>query len=160
MPAGLGTHRFVTHFPVALRARLRKHIRLVRFPNRAVIFPEGGTSDCVYLVLAGRVVLSKKSAAGVPHFIADKGPDDYFGELGVLDGSIRSTTATADGPVQLGRLEREPFVEILPECTWQTVVGLFSHVGEELRATNDRYVSEVVRKEKITLIGEMANQMV
>jgi len=160
MPAGLGTHRFISHFPAALRARLKKHIRVVRFPNRAVIFPEGSPSDCVYLVIAGRVALTRKSAAGVPHLIANKGPDDYFGELGVLDGSVRSTTAIADGPVQLGRLEREPFVESLAQCTWQTVVGLFSYVSEELRATNDRYVGEVVRKEKITLIGEMANQMV
>jgi signal transduction histidine kinase len=37
---------------------------------------------------------------------------------------------------------------------------LFSHVSENLRATNDRFVTEVVRKEKITLIGEMANSMV
>jgi signal transduction histidine kinase len=40
------------------------------------------------------------------------------------------------------------------------VLRLFSHVSENLRATNERYVSEVVRKEKITLVGEMANQMV
>lgn len=160
MPAGLGTHRFIRHFPAALQARLRKHIRLVRFPNKAVIFPEGGTSNCIYLVVRGRVILTKKSAAGVAHFIADQGPDDYFGELGVLDGSPRSATAIADGPVLLGRLTRKSFVEILSECTWQPVVGIFSHVSEELRATNDRYVGEVVRKEKITLIGEMANQMV
>ncbi|MES1167926.1 MAG: HAMP domain-containing sensor histidine kinase, partial [Oleiharenicola lentus] len=37
---------------------------------------------------------------------------------------------------------------------------LFSQVSENLRATNERYVREVVRKEKITLIGEMANSMV
>ena len=160
MAAGLSSHRFISHFPAAQGARLRKLVRLVRFPHKAAIFAEGSASDCIYLVLTGRVILTKRSAAGTPHVIAYKGPDDYFGELGVLDGSVRSTTATADGPVQLGRVAQKPFLQILSESSWHTVLRLFSHVSENLRSTNDRYVSEVVRKEKITLIGEMANSMV
>jgi len=160
MRANLSSHRFISHFPAAQGARLQKLIRSVRFPHKATIFTEGSESDCIYLVITGRVALTKKSASGAPHFIAYKGPDDYFGELGVLDGSVRSTSATADGPVQLGRIARAPFLQIISESSWHTVLRLFSHVSENLRATNDRYVSEVVRKEKITLIGEMANSMV
>jgi signal transduction histidine kinase len=160
MAADLSTHRFISHFHAAQGAQLLKLVRLVRFPHKATIFAEGSASDCIYLVLTGRVILSKRSAAGTPHVIAYKGPDDYFGELGVLDGSVRSTTATADGPVQLGRIAQKPFLQILSESSWHTVLRLFSHVSENLRSTNDRYVSEVVRKEKITLIGEMANSMV
>ncbi len=160
MPADVRSHRFISHFPAAQGTKLRRHIKLVRFPHRAEIFTEGSKSDCIYLVLTGRVVLTKKSPGGASQVIAFKGPDDYFGELGVLDGSVRSTTAVADGPVQLGRLNQEPFLKILSESSWHTVLRLFSQVSENLRATNERYVSEVVRKEKITLVGEMANSMV
>ena len=154
------SHRFVSHFPAAQGARLEKLVRLVRFPHRAVIFEEGSVSDCVYMVLTGRVALTKKSPGGAMQLIAHKGPDDYFGELGVLDGSPRSTAATADGPVQLARLSQKHFIELLSESPWHTVLRLFSHVSENLRATNERYVSEVMRKEKITLVGEMANAMI
>ncbi|RXK56712.1 cyclic nucleotide-binding domain-containing protein [Oleiharenicola lentus] len=154
------SHRFLSHFPAAQGAKLEKLVRLVRFPHRAVIFEEGSVSDCVYLVLTGRVALMKKSAVGTAQLIAHKGPDDYFGELGVLDGSPRSTAAIADGPVQLGRLAQRQFIQLLSESSWHTVLRLFSHVSENLRATNERYVSEVMRKEKITLIGEMANSMI
>ena len=160
MPVDVHAHRFISHFPAIQGARLVRHVRLVRFPHKAVIFPEGGKSDCVYLVFTGRVMLTKKKPGGAPQFIAYKGPDDYFGELGVLDGSPRSTAATADGPVQLGRLPRKPLLQILSDSSWHTILGLFSHVSENLRATNARYVSEIVRKEKITLIGEMANSMI
>ncbi len=160
MRADVSTHRFISHFPAAQGAKVREHIRLVRFPHKAEIFVEGSKSDCVYLVLTGRVILTKKSPGGAAQVIAFKGPDDYFGELGVLDGSVRSTTAIADGPVQLGRLPQKPFLQILSESSWHTVLRLFSQVSENLRATNERYVSEVVRKEKITLVGEMANSMV
>jgi signal transduction histidine kinase len=160
MRAELRTHRFVSHFPAAQGARLVKHVRLVRFPHQAVIFEEGSASECVYLVLTGRVALTKRSAGGAPQNIAWKGPDDYFGELGVLDGSVRSTAAIADGPVLLGRLPKAAFLHLLSESSWHTVLRIFSQVSENLRATNERYVGEVVRKEKITLIGEMANAMV
>ena len=160
MSVALKTHRFISHFPAAQGARLIRHVRMVRFPHKAVIFEEGAVSDCIYLVLTGRIALAKKSPGGAPQTIAWKGPDDYFGELGVLDGSVRSTSAVADGPVLLGRLPRAPFLTLLSESSWHTVLRIFSEVGEDLRATNERYVGEVVRKEKITLIGEMANAMI
>lgn len=160
MPADLRSHRFISHFSAAQGARLVKHVRLVRYPHKAMIFDEGTTSDCIYLVLTGRVMLTKKTSGGAPQVIAYKGPDDYFGELGVLDGSPRSTAALADGPVQLGRIPQKPFLNLLASSSWHTVLRLFSHVSENLRETNSRYVTEVVRKEKITLIGEMANSMI
>jgi signal transduction histidine kinase len=160
MHAAVRSHPFISHFPAAQGARLAKQVRLVRFPHRAVIFEEGTKSDCVYLILNGRIALTKRSPGGSAQNIAWKGPDDYFGELGVLDGSVRSTSAIADGPVLLGRLPLRPFLDVLSESSWHTVLRLFSQVSENLRATNERYVSEVVRKEKITLIGEMANAMI
>ena len=51
-------------------------------------------------------------------------------------------------------------MEILSEVSGQTVLQLFRQVSENLRSTNARFVTEVVRKEKITLVGEMANSMI
>ena len=160
MVQNVRSHRFISHFPAAQGAKLAKQVRLIRFPHEAVIFEENSVSNCIYLVFTGRVALTKKSPGGAPQTLAYKGPDDYFGELGVLDGSNRSTAAIADGPVQLGRISQQSFLRLLSEASWHTVLRLFSHVSENLRATNERYVTEVVRKEKITLIGEMANSMV
>jgi signal transduction histidine kinase len=156
----VSTHPFISHFPAAQGALLAKEVRFVRFPHQAVIFREDDPSDSIYLVLTGRVALTKKNPGGTPQTIAYKGPADYFGELGVLDGSGRSTTAVADGPVHLGRISQEVFLKILSESSWHTVLRLFSHVSENLRATNSRYVTEVVRKEKLSTIGEMANAMI
>jgi len=160
MAVDVRSHRFISHFPAAQGQQLARSVKLVRFPHRAVIFEDGTESDSIYLVLTGRVMLTKKSPGGAAQIIAYKQPDDYFGELGVLDATTRSATAIADGPVLLGKLPKAPFLRMLSESSWHTVLRLFSHVGENLRATNERYVGEVVRKEKITLIGEMANSMV
>lgn len=156
----LGSHRFFNHFPAALATRLARTARVRRWADRAVIFEEKDASDAIYLVLAGRIALTKKVPGGYSQVIAHKGPDDYFGELGVLDGSGRSTSAIAEGAVTLARIAKPDFLKILSQSPWHSVLRLFNHVSENLRTTNDRYVSEVVRKEKITLIGEMANGMI
>ncbi len=156
----LSAHRFFNHFPAALGAKLARAAEERRWPDRAVIFEEHAPSNAIYLVLSGHISLTKRVPGGFVQTIARKGPDDYFGELGVLDGSGRSTSATADGPVILARLEKKAFLNILSQAPWHSVLRLFNHVSENLRATNDRYVTEVVRKEKITLIGEMANGMI
>ena len=156
----VSSHPFISHFPAAQGALLVKEVRFVRFPHKAVIFEENDVSDSLYLVLTGRVALSKKNPGGAPQIIAYKGPSDYFGELGVLDGSGRSTAAIADGPVHLGRINQDVFLRILSDSSWHTVLRLFSHVSENLRATNTRYVTEVVRQEKLSTIGGMANAMI
>ena len=153
-------HPFISHFPAAQGALLAKEVHFVRFPHKAVIFDENDGSDSLYLVLTGRVALTKKNPGGAAQIIAYKGPADYFGELGVLDGSGRSTSAIADGPVHLGRIAQDVFLKILSESSWHTVLRLFSHVSEDLRATNARYVTDVVRKEKLSTIGGMANAMI
>lgn len=156
----LGSHRFFNHFPSALGAKLARSATLRKFADRTEIFAEGDGSDAIYLVLEGRVALTKRVPGGYTQVIAHKAPDDYFGELGVLDGSGRSTSAFAEGSVVLARLAKADFLKILSQSPWHSVLRLFNHVSENLRATNERYVNEVVRKEKITLIGEMANGMI
>lgn len=153
-------HRFLSHFPAIRGTELAKAARSMRFSDQTVIFEEDAPSDAIYLIVTGRIELSKRNPSGGQQVIARLGPDDYFGELGVLDGSGRSTRATADGPVLLARIPPKPFLKALSQSPWHTVLRLFNHISENLRATNDRYVIEVTRKEKITLIGEMANGMI
>jgi len=160
MNMDLRSHRFFSHFPAPQGAQLVRACKLVRVPSAAVLFEEDDPPDAIYLVLTGRVALRKRVGGGAQLTIAYAGPDDYFGELGVLDGSGRSLTAVAQGPGLLARLPQKPFLKVLSQSPWHTLLRLFSHISENLRATNQRFVTEVVRKEKITLIGEMANSMI
>ncbi|MDD3180947.1 MAG: ATP-binding protein [Opitutaceae bacterium] len=156
----LRSHRFFSHFPSPQGAQLVRICKLMRIPGGTMLFEEDDKPDAIYLVLTGRVALTKRVAGGHQQTIAYAGPDDYFGELGVLDGSGRSLSAMTQGPVLLARVPQKPFIQILSKSPWHTLLRLFSHISENLRATNERFVTEVVRKEKITLIGEMANGMI
>ena len=129
-------------------------------PGSTVLFEEGDASDCLYLVLSGRVELCKRAGPGNYVAIAFAGANDFFGELGVLDGSVRSTRAVAVEPSTLARLDRKPVLAVLRETSGKAVIDVFNRTICHLRATDERYVGAVVRKEKMTLLGEMAGTII
>jgi signal transduction histidine kinase len=152
-------HRFLRFFPPEQAARLAKNARRVTYPARKVIFEENDPPDAIYLVLSGRVEILKHSSGEHYHTLACAEAGDYFGELGCLDGSGRSARALTQTEVKAAMLPRWIFLDVLSRCPWETTMGLFMHVIENLRQTNAHFVQELIRKEKITLIGEMANSI-
>ena len=160
MPLNVRSHPFIKFFPSAQGSKLVEQTRLIEYAKNQLIFDEGAFSDSICLVLSGGVSLTKSTPGGYTQAIAQKVPGDYFGELGVLDGSTRSAAATASQPSVLGHIPQKDFLAIISEVPWKVVLPLFSQVGENLRSINARFVTEAVRKEKITLIGEMANSMI
>jgi signal transduction histidine kinase len=150
-------HRFFRAFPPQHAKRLARAAKRAAFPARTIIFEEEDPSDSIFLVLSGRVEILKRSSGDHFHTLAYASEDDYFGELGVLDGSGRSARAVTQTRVRAAVVPGRDFLDVLGRCPWETTMGLFRHVIEDLRETNSRYVQEVIRKERITLIGEMAN---
>jgi signal transduction histidine kinase len=150
-------HSFFRHFPTPFAQTLAQAVTSVTLPAHTIVFEEGDKSDSIYLVFSGRVEILKHSSGDHLHTLAFANEDDYFGELGVLDGSGRSARAVTQTEVQAAVLPRSVLLEVLSRCPWETTMGLLRQVSENLRETNSRYVQEVIRKERITLIGEMAN---
>jgi CRP-like cAMP-binding protein len=60
-----------------------------------VVFHEGGGSDEIVVVLAGRVKVSTVTADGKEVVLAFRGPGDLLGELSAIDGEARSATVGA-----------------------------------------------------------------
>ncbi|MDJ0894648.1 MAG: HlyD family type I secretion periplasmic adaptor subunit [Alphaproteobacteria bacterium] len=116
-----------------------------------VIFREGDPSDCAYVVVEGSVTISKDMESG-PVALTELAPGDVFGELGLLDGSPRSATATAKGPVTLRRIEREAFLEKI-----QGDQSFFLPVAERL-AGQVRDISDRVAHQQFLNIKRAASE--
>jgi signal transduction histidine kinase len=156
----LYSHQFFSFFEQPVADELRKRVTLETFPVGTIIFEEGEPSECLYLVLTGKVELCKRGSERSYLTIAFAGANDFFGELGVLDGSARCTRAVAVEQTILARVAREPVLSVLRHTSGKTVIDMFNRTIQHLRATDERYVSAVVRKEKMTLVGEMANTII
>ena len=92
-----------------LRSRLGSHLEPVALSPGETLFRQGDPADALYLVAEGRLraLFVRQDGAEVP--LADVGPGDFVGELGLLTGGARTATVVAVEPTQLLRAGRTDF---------------------------------------------------
>ena len=97
------------------------------------IFAEGEAGDSMYVVLTGAVRLTKAEVT-----VAELGRGQHFGEMALVDRSMRSLTAIAIEPSRLIVLKRKDFYEIIKKEAELATKLLWSFVqvlGARLRKT-------------------------
>jgi signal transduction histidine kinase len=122
------------------------------------LFHEGDPATGVCLVLEGQVEVVK-AAGEREEVLGHFGPGDYLGEVAVLDGHGRSTDARARGTTSVAWIPTADLLEVLTTEPVTLTLQLFQNVLGLLRRTNELYIEEVVRKKKLSLIGEMASSL-
>jgi C4-dicarboxylate-specific signal transduction histidine kinase len=151
-------HRFLQGFTSQARERLLGCMVHQDYANGDFLFREGAPADGVYLVLEGQVEIVR--VAGMHDKILDlMETGDYFGEVAVLDGLGRSTAARARGSTSIAKIPGSILLEVLATGSGALTLALLQHVLIHLRRATDMYVREVVHKEKLALVGEMANSL-
>ncbi len=80
-----------------------------QYKKGTVIIRQGDTADKFYIIINGFVTVSHTPASGQEQTIAYLTAGDYFGEIGLLDGSPRIATVTALTAVKLLSFERDIF---------------------------------------------------
>jgi len=128
------------------------------YPDGDHLFHEGDPADGVCLVLEGEVEIVK-AAGNRQEILGIFKPGDFLGEVAVLDGHGRSTDARARGKVGIGKIPSALLLEALDHEPVTLTLRLFRNLLNHLRRTNDLFVQEVVRKEKLSLVGEMASAL-
>ena len=111
-------------------------LETVALPRGRVVFNEGEPGDSLYIVISGKIKLSRRAPDGRENVLAVMGPSDQFGELSVFDPGPRTATATAVTDVKLARMPQNvlpAWIEAHPE-----VGSRLLHVlARRLRRTND-----------------------
>lgn len=154
----LEDHPFFSNFDPHVAASLRRFVTSVGLAPGEFLFHENDAADALYLVLEGEVDLVKE-LPGRLELLARCGAGDYFGELAVMDSSGRASGALAVGAVTLARLPGEPFVSALRGAPGRVALGVLHKIVENLRSTNERFMSYKLAQEKLGAVGEMAGSV-
>ena len=116
--------------PVASR------LETVSLPRGRVVFNEGEPGDSLYIIISGKIKLSRRAPDGRENVLAVMGPSDQFGELSVFDPGPRTATATAVTDVKMAKMPQNvlrPWIEAHPEVGER----LLRVLARRLRRTND-----------------------
>jgi len=124
-----------------------------------VVFPAGAPGDGFYIVQTGRVQLTAVVGDTEPRVLATVGPDDFFGEMAVLDEAPRSATATAEVDTVALFLDREALKQLLDTRPGLTL-DLVREFSRRMRTLNQKYLDEIIQAERLGVVGRFAGTIV
>lgn len=109
-----------------------------RFSDGEVIISEGIISNNAYMVLRGRVRVTKKLDRKTV-VISTLKEGDIFGEMGLITKTVRSATVSAMGDVEVGFIDKEKFDELLDTLP-DDVRAIIHALVHRLRSTTDMMI--------------------
>ena len=118
--------------PANILAEIAPLMEEVEYAQNSIIFQEGDTGDCMYIIYKGEVKIHK--ANRVLTVLKEK---EVFGELSLLDIESRSASATAVSNCTLFRMDQGPFYELVENRT-EVVRGFIKILCQRLRAQNEK----------------------
>ncbi|WP_432991547.1 Crp/Fnr family transcriptional regulator [Dactylosporangium sp. CA-233914] len=148
------------HLDDASAEALALEFDTVEAARRTVLFTEGDTGDWLYVLLEGKVKLSRRSGDGREGLLALLGPGDAFGEVELLDGGPRTTTATVVADARLARLHRTALYRWIaqrPDVAEQLLRVVARRIRGNRATVHDRLFSDVPGRVAGQLI-QLANQ--
>ena len=76
-------------------AKIARLLKEHKITENEVIFAQDDTGDGLYIILQGRVRIASTDHFGRERVLAFYGPGEFFGDMAVLTGGLRSATASA-----------------------------------------------------------------
>jgi CRP-like cAMP-binding protein/Fe-S-cluster-containing dehydrogenase component len=145
---------------------LKESVELQRFAPGQVISRQGDPADSFYLVRIGFVKISEQYPGG-ELVLAYLSRGDYFGEIGLLGGGLRTATCTALDHVELVRISADDFRQMVER--FPTVRQGLQKAADERRTANkqrlqmiqnvpiDQFLSQGLMEAQSLLILDLQN---
>jgi CRP-like cAMP-binding protein/cytochrome c-type biogenesis protein CcmH/NrfG len=115
-----------------------------RYASGASLFQEGDEGSEMYIILEGRVMISKFIPGAGEEALAILGRGDFFGEMSLIDGEPRSADARAyNGPLTVLALDQSTVHEVIsmdPHAALEFMQLLCRLITNRLREIDEKVV--------------------
>jgi signal transduction histidine kinase len=145
-------------------AQMSDRFELMNVAANEPVFVEGSPGDFFYIILTGEVIINKviQDSDSTQAPLTVMGPNEFFGEMALIDEFPRSASALATQDSILVRINKESFIEL---CTnYPTLLfNLIRTLSFRLRETNSRFIEaleNIMKKNKLAAIGMAASKII
>lgn len=118
---------------------MRKIVDKLQFTDGQIILKEGSFGDALYLVLSGKVEVSKM-IDGKKSVVAYLEQGAVLGELSFIDKKPRPASAIAVGDVEIGVVDKEFLEYEINKMSYEFSLVL-NALAERLRTTTEAYAA-------------------
>ena len=115
---------------------LRAGIIDVRLDRGERLFAEGDAGDKLYIILSGKIKLTKAAPDGRENLLSVHGPGEMFGELSLFDPIPRTSSATAVTNARLAGLAHDDLRKWLSTRP-EVAMHLLQALAQRLRRINE-----------------------
>jgi len=112
-----------------------------RHATNTFVFREGEIGDKLYLILEGKVRISRNLAGMGEEALAVLGPGEAFGEMSLIDDVPRSADAVVHEDCRLLVITREAFEDLLfihKDLAYEILWNFIKTLSGRLREANDK----------------------
>jgi CRP/FNR family transcriptional regulator len=115
---------------------LRQKVAEVKLARGDRLFEEGDNGECLYVILEGKIKLTRAAPDGRENLLSVLGPGEMFGELSLFDPRPRTSSASAVTDARLAALAHDA---LRPWLTGRPGVAmhLLRALAQRLRRAND-----------------------
>lgn len=155
-----GKNKLLAGVSTEIYERIADKIDISHYGPNEIIFEENDPGNSLYLIGQGSVKISKKGRSGQQETLAYMMEQDFFGEMALVDRGKRSAQAAAVDYVVLGRLDQPGWDLLLHLAPHQVLSNFTRSVTGRLRHSNQHFIEEVMRNERLSLIGTTISSIV
>lgn len=112
---------------------LEKSLKIIKFIKRDTIFSEGQKPEWFYILLKGKIKISKLSSEGREIVLEIIDGPDFFGALAVLKNFPYPANAITIEECDVGRIPAKVFLHVINKYP-QTEAQILNHVTVRLRS--------------------------
>src|SRR5215210_4651800 len=131
-----------------------------RFPRGSYVIRAGEETDALYIILAGKAKVLIPDDDGNEVILSVIGPNEFFGEMGLLDDQPRSASVETTEPCEMLRISRGAFLNCLKD-NFDAALIIIRNLVKRLREA-DRKIESLalidVYGRVARLLMEMAKQ--
>jgi type IV pilus assembly protein PilB len=130
-------------------AQLEARMPRKEFAPGAVIVREGSAADSAFVVLSGLVAVRRRDPdSGIEFLLAELGPDQMFGEMGLLTKKARTATVVAVEATECAVLDR-PVFEAMMRSLPAFALAITGALAERLDRANQHVGVEYLNLSRV-----------
>ena len=118
-------------------ALLVKEVSRKSFPRSTVIIAAGDITESLYVIISGRFKVMISDDEGREVILAILGPNEYFGEMGLIDDHPRSASVVAIEACEVLMLSKRDFKKCL-EDNFEMAMTVMRGVVKRLREADQK----------------------
>ena len=118
------------------------------FEADEILFLEGSSSNSLYVIIDGLVKIFKRNREGEEVELKTKSNGDFFGELALIDGNLRSATVATLKTSEFFVLRRDSFHKILSNSP-QILSRILAYLVKDIRTSSEKIFAEELARQKL-----------